>query len=195
MDGFGRSRLQPSPPLNPRRGRGRPSSGAEISALHADHDHGPGCSCYGSPGTAGTWAARSSKPPSAVDHHEQHRAGTPAGPGRWRQGEPGAPCRASTREARRSCDAGSHRGLTPWALIFHTGPVTERPRVREIDDDAGQRLVRIIRRGGGSVVTLVAAVAAGNGSTCRVARTVTVASSPADQGPSTEIVLSNMFAT
>jgi transposase len=31
--------------------------------------------------------------------------------------------------------------------------VTERPQVREIDDDEGQRLVRIIRRGSGSVVT------------------------------------------
>src|SRR5690348_1777277 len=39
------------------------------------------------------------------------------------------------------------------ALILHTGPVTERLRVREIDDDEGQRLVRIIRRGSGSVVT------------------------------------------
>jgi len=31
--------------------------------------------------------------------------------------------------------------------------VTERLRVHEIDDDEGQRLVRIIRRGSGSVVT------------------------------------------
>jgi Helix-turn-helix domain len=31
--------------------------------------------------------------------------------------------------------------------------VTERLRVREIDDGEGQRLVRIIRRGSGSVVT------------------------------------------
>jgi hypothetical protein len=31
--------------------------------------------------------------------------------------------------------------------------VTERLRVREIDDDEGRRLVRIIRRGAGSVVT------------------------------------------
>ena len=38
-------------------------------------------------------------------------------------------------------------------LILHTGPVTERLRVREIDDDEGQRLVRIVRRGSGSVVT------------------------------------------
>ena len=38
-------------------------------------------------------------------------------------------------------------------LIADTGPVTERLRVREIDDDEGQRLVRIVRRGSGSVVT------------------------------------------
>jgi hypothetical protein len=31
--------------------------------------------------------------------------------------------------------------------------VTERLRVREIDDDEGRRLVRIVRRGTGSVVT------------------------------------------
>jgi hypothetical protein len=31
--------------------------------------------------------------------------------------------------------------------------VTERPRVREIDDDEGGRLVRIIGRGSGPVVT------------------------------------------
>jgi hypothetical protein len=31
--------------------------------------------------------------------------------------------------------------------------VSERLRVREIDDDEGQRLVRIVRRGSGSVVT------------------------------------------
>jgi hypothetical protein len=39
------------------------------------------------------------------------------------------------------------------ALVLQTGPVAERLRVREIDDDEGQRLVRIVRRGGGSVVT------------------------------------------
>jgi transposase len=38
-------------------------------------------------------------------------------------------------------------------LVVQTGPVTERLRVREIDDDEGQRLVRIVRRGSGSVVT------------------------------------------
>jgi transposase len=38
-------------------------------------------------------------------------------------------------------------------LITDTGAVTERLQVREIDDDEGQRLVRIVRRGSGSVVT------------------------------------------
>jgi transposase len=38
-------------------------------------------------------------------------------------------------------------------VIAETGPVTERLQVREIDDDEGRRLVRIIRRGSGSVVT------------------------------------------
>jgi transposase len=38
-------------------------------------------------------------------------------------------------------------------LIADTGPVAERLRVREIDDDEGARLVRIVRRGTGSVVT------------------------------------------
>ena len=37
--------------------------------------------------------------------------------------------------------------------VLQTGPVTERLRVREIDDDEGRRLVRIVRRGTGSVVT------------------------------------------
>jgi hypothetical protein len=36
---------------------------------------------------------------------------------------------------------------------LQTGLVTERLRVREIDDDEGWRLVRIVRRGTGSVVT------------------------------------------
>jgi hypothetical protein len=47
--------------------------------------------------------------------------------------------------------------LPAWAsqqvLIIETEPVTERLRVREIDDDEGRRLVPIIRRGSGSVVT------------------------------------------
>jgi transposase len=38
-------------------------------------------------------------------------------------------------------------------LIAETGPVTERVRAREIDDDEGRRLVRIVRRDSGSVVT------------------------------------------
>src|SRR5271170_6954290 len=37
--------------------------------------------------------------------------------------------------------------------MAETGRVTERLRVREIDDDEGRRLVRIVRRGTGSVVT------------------------------------------
>jgi len=49
-------------------------------------------------------------------------------------------------------------GITPVAvshtLIPETGPVTERLRVREIDDDKGLRLVRIIRRGSEAVATL-----------------------------------------
>jgi hypothetical protein len=35
-------------------------------------------------------------------------------------------------------------------MIPQTGPPTERLGVREIDDDEGRRLVRIIRRGGRS---------------------------------------------
>jgi transposase len=38
-------------------------------------------------------------------------------------------------------------------VVLQTGLVTERLRVREIDDDEGRRLVRIVRRGTGSVVT------------------------------------------
>jgi transposase len=38
-------------------------------------------------------------------------------------------------------------------LVPETGRVAEHLRVREIDDDEGRRLVRIIRRGSGSVVT------------------------------------------
>ena len=37
--------------------------------------------------------------------------------------------------------------------IPQTGPVTKRLRVREIGDDENRRLVRIVRRGTGSVVT------------------------------------------
>src|SRR5262249_24784278 len=44
------------------------------------------------------------------------------------------------------------RVLFPALLISQTGPVAERVRVREIDDDEGRRLVRIVRRGSGSVV-------------------------------------------
>jgi len=38
-------------------------------------------------------------------------------------------------------------------LIAETGPVAEHLRVREIDDDEGRRLARIVRRGSGPVVT------------------------------------------
>src|SRR5512140_1795758 len=37
--------------------------------------------------------------------------------------------------------------------IAETGPVAERVRVREVDDDEGRRLVRIVRRDSWSVVT------------------------------------------
>ena len=40
-----------------------------------------------------------------------------------------------------------------WTAVLQTGPVAERVRVREIDDDEGHRLVRIVRRDSGSVVT------------------------------------------
>jgi len=45
------------------------------------------------------------------------------------------------------------RALLLRESIVQTGLVTERLRVREIDDDEGRRLVRIVRRGTGSVVT------------------------------------------
>ena len=45
------------------------------------------------------------------------------------------------------------RALLLWFLIAETRPVAERLRVREIGDDEGRRLVRIVRRGSGSVVT------------------------------------------
>jgi hypothetical protein len=38
-------------------------------------------------------------------------------------------------------------------VILQTGPVTASLRVREIDDEEGRRLVRIVRRESGSVVT------------------------------------------
>ena len=45
------------------------------------------------------------------------------------------------------------RALLLAVQVAETGPVAERVRVREIDDDEGHRLVRIVRRGSGSVVT------------------------------------------
>jgi hypothetical protein len=47
------------------------------------------------------------------------------------------------------CPAGSFAPM----LVTEAGPVSERLRVREIGDDEGRRLVRINRRGSGSVVT------------------------------------------
>jgi hypothetical protein len=44
-------------------------------------------------------------------------------------------------------------GPVQGVMIPETGRVTERLRVREIDDDEGRRLVRIVGRGSGSVVT------------------------------------------
>jgi hypothetical protein len=44
-------------------------------------------------------------------------------------------------------------GQFQWLLIAETGPAAERLRVREIEDDEGRRLVRIVRRGSGSVMT------------------------------------------
>jgi hypothetical protein len=64
---------------------------------------------------------------------------------------------ARIRGRRASCIAGypvSPAGqLFLRLLIAETGPVSGRLRVREIDDDEGRRLVRIIRRGSASVVT------------------------------------------
>jgi transposase len=49
---------------------------------------------------------------------------------------------------------GTFAGWLPLVvLVLETGRVSERLRVREIDDDEGRRLVRIVRRGSGSVVT------------------------------------------
>ncbi len=42
---------------------------------------------------------------------------------------------------------------TPAARVRHAVLVAERVRIREIDDDEGRRLLRIIRRGTGSVAT------------------------------------------
>ena len=56
-------------------------------------------------------------------------------------------------------DGYSYRGLRlpvslpPRMLIAETGLATEPLRVRRIDEDEGRRLVRIVRRGSGSVLT------------------------------------------
>ena len=47
--------------------------------------------------------------------------------------------------------AGVAGALLLPAPAAETGPVTEWLRVREIDDHEGRRLVRIVRRGSGSV--------------------------------------------
>jgi hypothetical protein len=81
--------------------------------------------------------------------HHKRRAGrqtsgrTP--PHRFPRCSLAAWCRSSSR-------------LRGWAvssrvLTVQTGPVAERVRVRELDDDEGRRLVRIVRRDSGSVVT------------------------------------------
>ncbi len=66
-------------------------------------------------------------------------------------------CHGADPQKTASCIAGDPISLARLlflrVLIVETGPVTERLHVREIDDDEGRRLVRIIRRGGGSVVT------------------------------------------
>ena len=56
-------------------------------------------------------------------------------------------------------------GAFPAGADPETGPVTERLRVREIDDDEGRRLVRIIRRGriGGDVAAGADGAAVGPG--------------------------------
>jgi hypothetical protein len=41
--------------------------------------------------------------------------------------------------------------LSPRVVIAQTGPVTDRVRVREIDDGDGRRLVRIVRRDSGGI--------------------------------------------
>jgi hypothetical protein len=55
------------------------------------------------------------------------------------------------------------RGLFLGLVIVETGPVTERLRVREIDDDEGRRLVRIVRRAGSGRPGGAAAAGVGGG--------------------------------
>jgi hypothetical protein len=64
-------------------------------------------------------------------HHPVRRSRPPRA-----RHDPHAPCR-----------------VWPLVLIAETGPVAERLRVREIDDDKGRRLLRTVRRDSGSVVT------------------------------------------
>lgn len=46
-----------------------------------------------------------------------------------------------------------NKPVPPGAATDHDDHVAERVRVRDIDDDEGRRLLRIIRSGTGSVVT------------------------------------------
>src|SRR5262252_3635932 len=62
---------------------------------------------------------------------------------------PGTAPRAGWRYSR----ASTRPVTSSRVLIAKTRPVTGRLQVREIDDDEGPRLVRIVRRGSGSVVT------------------------------------------
>jgi transposase len=63
---------------------------------------------------------------------------------------PGVSPRARSRPP---AQLGRGPALACRVAIPETEPVTERLQVHEIDDDEGRRLVRIIRRGSGSVVT------------------------------------------
>ena len=87
--------------------------------------------------------------PARRSEHLSHRG--PTSPCRSYESRPSVWLEADASAVARSRLPG--RGLSLRVLIPETGPVTERLRVREIDDDEGQRLVRIVRRGTGSVVT------------------------------------------
>ena len=79
-------------------------------------------------------------------HVPEGRGTTPPPP------TPSASTASTSAVAGHVCPAGRFpggRGLP----IPETGPVAKRLRVREIDDDEGRRLVRIVRRGSGPVVT------------------------------------------
>lgn len=72
----------------------------------------------------------------------------------------------SARRRAASCRGRSRCRLRRAGRRLQTGPVAERLRVREIDDDEGHRLVLIVHRGTGSLVPAGsdgAAVSAGHG--------------------------------